>query len=279
MDFWILYARWDAGWYFNIASVGYPTAFDPTQRNAIAFFPGLPLLMRATGTLLDVNLWAAGVIAITVAFLWALTYVYRLARLDLAQEEAKASLLFLAFYPFAICYSVVLTESLFLLAAAAAFFHFRRNEFWTAAAFGFLAGLLRPNGFLLSVPLGLIALIGATKTDRDWRRFFAQAVAASVPVVGMLAYALYVNSLVGNPFAWVRSTTSVGAPVGGDPGHHRGPAGAHRGHRRSHVREMDSSGGHRGCRLGVGAGDGLADRPAVRDRVRTDRRDGDSAAS
>ena len=205
-----LYARWDAGWYFNIASVGYPTAFDPTQRNAIAFFPGLPLLMRATGTLLDVNLWAAGVIAITVAFLWALTYVYRLARLDLAQEEAKASLLFLAFYPFAICYSVVLTESLFLLAAAAAFFHFRRNEFWTAAAFGFLAGLLRPNGFLLSVPLGLIALIGATKTDRDWRRFFAQAVAASVPVVGMLAYALYVNSLVGNPFAWVEAQQAWG---------------------------------------------------------------------
>lgn len=205
-----LYARWDAGWYFNIASIGYPTVFDPAQRNSIAFFPGLPLLMRATGTLLDVNLWAAGVIVITAAFLWALTYVYRLARLDLGVDEAKASLLFLAFYPFAICYSVVLTESLFLLAAAAAFFHFRRNQLWFAAAFGFVAGLLRPNGFLLAVPLGLIALIGATKTDRDWRKFASQVAAASVPVVGMLTYALYVNSLVGNPFAWVEAQQAWG---------------------------------------------------------------------
>ena len=201
-DFLDLFTRWDAGWYFNIASVGYPRTFSPAERSSIAFFPGLPLLMRVFGKLLDVNLWVAGAIVITVAFLWALTYVYRLARLDLGADEAKASVLLLAFYPFAVCYSVVLTESLFLLAAAAAVFHFRRNQLWAAAAFGCLAGLLRPNGCLLAIPLGILALIELPK--RDWRRFFTQGLAASFPVLGMLAHALYVKSLVGDPFAWVK---------------------------------------------------------------------------
>lgn len=203
-----LYTRWDAGWYFSIASGGYPTTFNPERWSAIAFFPGLPLSMRVIAMLLDINLWVAGVIAITAAFLWALTYVYRLGRLDLGPDEAKASVLFLAFYPFAVCYSVVLTESLFLLAAAAAFFHFRRNQWWAAAAFGCFAGLLRPNGCLLAVPLGILAL--STLAKRDWRRAFTQGVVASFPVIGMLAYALFLKFLVGDPFAWVKAQSAWG---------------------------------------------------------------------
>jgi mannosyltransferase PIG-V len=207
-DFLDLYTRWDGGWYFSIASVGYPTTFNPEGRSSIAFFPGLPLLMRLTGKLLDVNLWVAGAMVVGVAFLCALIYVYRLARLDIGDEEAKASVLFLAFYPFAVCYSVVLTESLFLLAAAAAFFHFRRNQWVAAAAFGCFAGLLRPNGCLLAVPLGIVAL--GSLLNRDWRRFVTQGVVASFPVLGMLAYALYVKSLVGDPFAWVKAQQAWG---------------------------------------------------------------------
>ena len=207
-DFLDLYTRWDAGWYFGIASVGYPTTFNPEGRSSIAFFPGLPMLMRATGKLLDVNLWVAGAMVVGVAFLWGLIYVYRLARLDIGADEAKASVLFLAFYPFAVCYSVILTEALFLLAAAAAFFHFRRSQWWAAAAFGCFAGLLRPNGSLLAVPLGILAL--GSLVNRDWRRFFTQGVVASFPVLGMLAYALYVRALVGDPFAWVKAQQAWG---------------------------------------------------------------------
>lgn len=203
-----LFTRWDASWYVGIATHGYPATFNPERTSAIAFFPGLPLLVRTAGTLIDINLWTAGIVVITLAFLWALTYVYRLARLDISAEEAKASVVFLAFYPFAVCYSVILTESLFLLTASAALYHFRRNELWTASAFGFAAGVLRPNGCLLAVPLGILAL--TTLLRRDWSRFARQAAAASVPVVGMAVYSLYVNSLVGDPFAWVAAQQAWG---------------------------------------------------------------------
>jgi len=216
-----LYARWDAGWYFVIASGGYGSYFNPQQENAIAFFPGLPLLMRLAGVVLDANLWIAGIVVVTVSFLAALTYLYRLARLDLTPDQARASLMFLAFYPFAFCYSAVLTESVFLLAAVAAFYYFRRDQFWKAAFFGLMVGLLRPNGFLLSVPLALIALLPFARS-RGWlrgtheveetngRRLFVQVAIACMPVVGMLVYAVHVNSLTGNPFAFVAAQQAWG---------------------------------------------------------------------
>lgn len=209
-----LYARWDAGWYFQIASRGYPTHFNPERMSEVAFFPALPLVMRGGALLLDINYWAAGILAVVVAFLWGLTYLYRLARLDLPADQARAALMFLAFYPFAFCYSAVLTESLFLLAAAGAFYHFRQHALVKAGLFGLLAGLLRPNGFLLSIPLALIALL-AFAGDRGWlpgRRtsgairwpvLARQLAAASLPVVGMAAYAAYIGSMTGNPLAWI----------------------------------------------------------------------------
>lgn len=228
-----LFARWDAGWYFGIASNGYESHFNPERMNAIAFFPGLPLAMRITGVLLDIDLWIAGIIVVTIAFFFALTYVYRLA-LDegLPDEQARASVMLLAFYPFAVCYSAILTEALFLLAAAATFFYFARavgraggqassSHLWKAGAFGLLVGLLRPNGFLLAVPLGLLALIPFARSrgwlngeratsETGWGRLTVQLAVAALPVAGMLAYAAHANAVVGRPFAFVEAQEAWG---------------------------------------------------------------------
>lgn len=207
-----LYTRWDAGWYFNIASLGYPSRFTPTAHSSIAFFPGLPLLMRAVAVLLDINLWVAGIIVVTIAFFWGLTYLYRLGREDLTADQARAALMFLAFYPFAVCYSAVLTESLFLLTAAGAFYHFRRNELLRAGVFALATGVIRPNGFLLCLPLGLLAIIPALRNRHAvrWAPLLAQLATAALPIVGTAAYAMYVNGLTGDPFAWMKAQEAWG---------------------------------------------------------------------
>ena len=218
-----LYARFDAFWYTAIASRGYDVGlpFDPMRQSEIAFFPGLPLLMRGASVILDVDLWTAGIVIVTVAFLWALTYVYRLARLDLEPAEARASLACLAFYPFAICYSAVFTEALFLLCAAASFYHFRRDQYWKAGGFSLFLGLLRPNGFLVSIPLALMALLpfarsrgllpGSRATDGEsWRRLSIRLTVSTLPVLGMLLYAGHVWTLTGNPFSFVEAQQAWG---------------------------------------------------------------------
>ncbi len=222
-----LFARFDAGWYHTIASGGYSSDsdFSPERHNSIAFFPGLPMLMRYLGAWLHLDRWVAGIIVITVAFFWALTYLYRLAREDLPPDRARAALMFLVFYPFATCYSAVLTESLFLLVAVGSFFHFRRGEPARAAPFALFAGLLRPNGFLLSVPLALTALIPFAKDrgwlpgsrarpETSWTPVLTKLAVAALPVVGMLAYTAYVYSLTGDPFAWVKAQQAWGRRTG-----------------------------------------------------------------
>lgn len=242
-------ARWDAGWYMGIAATGY--GWDPGvqgQQN-VAFFPAYPALMRGVGALigarpaivLDVNedpfrrrLLAAGLIISLVSFFWALTYLYRFARDELDDERARSALLLLASYPFAVFFSAAYTESLFLLATLAAFYHFRRDELASAGAWGLLAGLSRPNGFFLSVPLALLAVqrtwpvlawplsprrpAGFAPPEPLAQRFDAAAAralaarlaAAALPGAGMLLYGAFLYQLTGNWFAWMKAQRAWG---------------------------------------------------------------------
>jgi hypothetical protein len=124
-------------------------------------------------------------------------------------DQARAAVIFVAFYPFAVCYSAILTESLFLLAAAACFFHFQKDQRLRAAAFGLLGGLVRPNGFLLAVPLGLLALDRFVR-KQEWKPLVARLVVAAVPAVAMIGYSAYVYSLTGDPFAWAKAQQAWG---------------------------------------------------------------------
>ena len=80
-------------------------------------------------------LWA-GVVISLAAFLWALVYVVRLAEDLVGPERAADAALLLAAYPFAVFFSAPYTESLFLLAAVGAFFHFRRGSGWPRPCWG-----------------------------------------------------------------------------------------------------------------------------------------------
>src|SRR5439155_13599742 len=124
------------------------------------FFPAFPLAVRVVALLFGGSKAAfilGGTVVSLGAFLAALTYVYLLAREELDDDQARAALWLLAAYPFACFFGAIYTESLFLLGAAGAFYHFRRGEWWRSGAWGVLVGLTRPNGFLLGVPLAILA--------------------------------------------------------------------------------------------------------------------------
>jgi len=221
--------RWDAGWYLQIAIHGYSYEHRggaAVQQN-IVFFPAYPLTVRVVSLLLGGSK-AAFFLGATVvslgAFLAALAYVFALARADLSEDGARTALWFLAAYPFACFYGAIYTESLFLLGAAGAFFHFRRAEWPRAAAWGLLVGLTRPNGFLLCVPLAIHAvspfLPGWIVRRRprpapEPRPLLPAFAAAAMPVAGMLLYSVFVWSKAGNPFAWVAGHAAWGRHYSG----------------------------------------------------------------
>jgi len=215
-------ARWDTGWYVAIALQGYQ--FDPsvgaTAQQNIAFFPAFPMAMRYASAFFGHQLLWTGVAISIVSFFAAQIYFMRLSTLELGDEEAAtAGMTLLAAYPFAVFFSVPYTESLFLLTMLAATYHFRRGELVRAAIWGFACGLTRPNGFLLSVVLGLMALAPlvdrtrmrlVTPTAAEIGRIGTGLLAASAAGFGMLAYSAFVWRLTGHAFAWTEQNAAWG---------------------------------------------------------------------
>ena len=211
--------RWDAGWYLQIVTSGYSyVPGEPELQQNIVFFPAYPMLVRGLGRLLGGRLlgytWGGLMLSLT-AFFGALIYLYALARRTLGEDQARYTLWLIAAYPFALFFGAVYTESLFLLGATAAFYHFTKQQFGWAALWGLLVGLTRPNGFELSLPLVLLAVMGSrtflAARSRERRDELLKALAAAaMPCVGMLIYAAFVWHLTGDPLAWVAGHVAWG---------------------------------------------------------------------
>ena len=226
--------RWDAGWYVGIAAHGYRWSADDDGQQNIAFFPAYPLLMRAGASLMNPRNYPHGLgrvdrsraqlfylkhlvagVAITLgAFAWGLVFVYRLARRDLPPRSARAAVILLSAYPFAVFFSAAYAEGVMLLASAAAFHHAGRGEDGTAAVWGAVAGLTQPNGFLLALPLAVL-VAGRPETGDPGRlaRLPRVLLVALAPVAGLAAYVAYVTRLTGDPLAWVRAHAAWGRSI------------------------------------------------------------------
>ena len=231
--------RWDAGWYLGIALNGYdynPNA-RPTSQQNVAFFPAYPMAMRAVTAWLGGRIvrpddrmsgnrieWqyalhrralAAGLLVSIGAFGWGLIYLYRLVRALGGDETAAASAVILTCaWPCALFYSAVYTEGLFFLGVVGAWYHLRQREWAAAFAWGLVTGLSRPNGFLVSVPLALLAVAdwkAIWRGDAAARRTALLGVAASAgPGVGVLIFSAYLDSISGHPLAWMEAHQAWG---------------------------------------------------------------------
>ena len=208
-----LQARWDTDFYHQIATVGY--RWDPSAflHQNVVFFPLYPLLMRWGGALLGGHPLLAGTVISLAAFAVAISLLYRLAVLELGEEKAWPVILLLSTYPYALFYSVVYTESLFLLLTVGAFYAMRRRYLVLAALAGLAAGLTRPNGFWLALPLLWMATRGGRGRD-------VQAIiVALAPLAGVAIFSAYLYVRFGDALAWMHGQAAWGMPLLG-----RGPA-------------------------------------------------------
>ena len=210
-------ARFDAGWYLTIATRGYeyfPNRFDRQQN--LVFFPAFPTLMYWGSLLVARQVLWSGTLVSMLAFAWAARYLYRLAREMMDDDRAAVAVALLATYPFAVFFSAAYTEALFLLGMLGAWYHVRRDERWAGFAWGLLAGLTRPNGCLLSIPLALLVLTPLWQQGRlrrppgGWASISDRLMVAAAPGLGMLLYSAYVYDVTGDPFMWIRLQAAWG---------------------------------------------------------------------
>lgn len=211
-------ARWDTFFYYSIATDGYSWNPAVFRHENVVFFPLYPMLMRWGGALLGGHQLLAGLIVSLTAFAGALVLLYRLAILDVGEEHAWRVILLVSTFPYALYYSAVYTESLFLFLTVGAFYAMRRGHLGWVALCGLATGLTRPNGFWLALPLACLAM---RPPDRDApdasarprvRLLFALFVACA-PLVGVTLFSSYLHLRFGDALAWVHGQAAWGVPI------------------------------------------------------------------
>ncbi len=193
---------WDGLWYRTIATKGYTSASfgcRPGGQSAylcrnLRFFPLYPLLGRWLGILL---LGHTGLALILLANIPALGLAALAHQLCLAETRdprfARRVAWCMALAPPAFVLVLAYTESLSLAAAMVVILCARRQQWWAVAAAGFAAGLLRPVGLLLAVPVAWEALHVEGRRD-----LLARAAAVAAPLVATGTYLLWVGARFGN---------------------------------------------------------------------------------
>jgi hypothetical protein len=201
-------ARWDAQWYSEIAAFGYRWDGDWTRQQSVVFFPAFPMAARVVARLLGIHILHAAWFVSFAAFAAAMLFFVRLARAHLDTRSASDAAWLLSSYPFAIYFSAAYSESLFLLTMCGMFLAVHERRFERAATWGLAAGLTRPNGWLLALPLALLVYTHLRPSrPREWLR---AATLVAAPVVGMLLFTLYLHLRFADGFAWLRGQAAWG---------------------------------------------------------------------
>lgn len=180
---------WDGRWYEAITLSGYADAADP----ALRFFPLWPLLGRAASWLPGLDAGVALVILANVLALAAGMLLHRLVMDETGDAAlARRAVRLLALAPPSFVLVLAYSEALFLTLALSVFLLAGRGRWWAAAAAGYLAGLTRPVGALLALPMALTAW-----QHRDRSRV-GGAAAALAPIAGAATFVVWAQTALGD---------------------------------------------------------------------------------
>ena len=181
-----LVGRWDVAHFTDIAKNGY--GYDPT---APAFFPGLPLLLRA-GAAIGVPMETFGVVIALIGSALATAALYRLF-------GAPAACLWLI-APTAIFTMVGYSEAPFCAAAFWAWYHAKRNHWGWAGLLAGLACAFRISGVFLLAGLGIWALL-----KHGWANRLRALAWLLVPLAVLGGFEFFLHGLTGSWTAWIQA--------------------------------------------------------------------------
>jgi hypothetical protein len=153
---WLMWNRFDGGFYVQIAQSNYWPASTLHQQTDWVFYPLYPLLIAGGAKLLGGSNDAyniAGMLIANIAGIFMMVYLYLLVRKEFNSRIASRAVLYLAVFPTAFFFSAIFTESLLVGFCIACIYYARRQSWWLAGLCGGLAALTRLQGVTLIVPL------------------------------------------------------------------------------------------------------------------------------
>ena len=201
-----LYARFDSGWYRDIARDGYGPPPPSGHQSEHAFFPLYPYLARAVHIATGLGVFRSLLLVAWASFLLALPLFLEEARRRGVPEDPWRALPFLLLYPTAFFLQAAYSDAVFFLAALLAFRALRSGSVTLAVVIGFLAGLCRAPAAALGPALAVAWWLEENGAAVRWRlRTLAPVVLLGVaPVLGVLSYMFGIGLLNGEPGLFFR---------------------------------------------------------------------------
>ena len=200
--------RWDCGWYGGIVENGYGGGDVAGGATNWAFYPLLPLLMRALQALSGIDDYrVAGMLISNTAFVLALGLIHRYARLlGNSERVAVTSVLIVAFLPQGIVFSATYTESLFLCLLAGVMVATREQRHVLAGVCAASLSATRSNGIfiIIFIVAQLFLRLGPRAFFRPWQTPLAYFPLLMAPL-GAFAYWTYAFHITGDAFAMATS--------------------------------------------------------------------------
>lgn len=198
--------RWDAGWYFGIASKGYAEAGNNQGHVGPAFLPAMPICFAAAA-FLGVNPFWAGLLIANLASSAGTAVFARVAvRLTGDINLGLRAFMLLLVFPSGFFLSAPYNEAFGLLFTALALSAWLQRRAIPAGFFAALGSLARLTG----VALGVASLGDWLLRDRTWTGFKSAAFLALGSFLGLMVFWGYLAWVVGDPFAGLKVQTSWG---------------------------------------------------------------------
>ncbi|WJZ07170.1 Mannosyltransferase (PIG-V) [Corynebacterium glaucum] len=181
---------WDTEYYLAIAKDGY---FDadihpegPPHHHTLAFFPAIPMMIRAIHSVTLMSPAVAGFALNFVFLFFATAAVFALAdRMKASRFEAFIGAVAVTCAPLTIVFHMPYTEALFMALSFWALVAMVDKRWIVAGVFVTLTGFVRLTAVDLIAVFGLMVLLQARK---NWKAWIAVAVSA-LPIAGYLGWA------------------------------------------------------------------------------------------
>ncbi len=196
-NYWLSWAQWDGGYYYNIATRGYWFFSD------YAFFPLYPFLTKFLNVIF-LNLLLTGLLISNISFLLFLIIFYTFLKEKYSKNIAANSVITFLCFPttfFAVAYY---SEGLFLLFMVMVFFFMNQKKILQAAFAIILASLTRSIGTVLVLSLVYNYLSSISFKIKN----FPKKVLHLMPsTFGILLYTTYLFYKLNNPFGFISVQT------------------------------------------------------------------------
>jgi hypothetical protein len=185
---------WDGGWYQSIAGHGYVAS----SLQSVRFFPAYPMAARALAWIPGIGIGPALVVIANLSALAAMAALVVLVDHEVPDQAlGRRSGWLLGLAPSAYCLVLGYADGSLLLCSIVTFLAARTGRWWWAATAGLIAGLVRPVGILLFIPV-LVEVVRARSSATTPMGWAGRLAAIAAPVIGTGIYLGWVDRQFGD---------------------------------------------------------------------------------